>query len=310
MRPRLRAAVEHFREVGGPATAIAGAIAADGLDLLVDLKGWTRGNRLEALALRPAPVQALWLGFPATTGAPWIDYHIVDAVVVPPGCEADFSEKLIRLPHCYQPVDSRRAMAAAGHRAEHGLPDSALVLACFCQSAKITAEVFASWLRLLAALPDAVLWLLQPEAAVADRLRALAAAAGLDPARLFFGPPLPQAAHLARYTLADLALETFPCGSHTTASDALWAGCPQVAITGDSFVSRVSTSVVRAAGLPELAVDSVAAAEALVLRLGRDRAALAALRARVANARAAPLFDAGRSTRDLEAAFRMMVREK
>ncbi|WP_149538215.1 O-linked N-acetylglucosamine transferase, SPINDLY family protein [Siccirubricoccus phaeus] len=307
MRERLRAALP-FTEFGPePPERIAERIAADGIELLVDLAGWTAHARQDVLALRPAPLQASWLGFPGTIGGSWIDYAIVDPVVAPPGVEAAYTEALLRLPLCYQPNDRKRAVGAAPDRAAAGLPAAGLVLCCFCPPTKITPEIFALWLRLLAALPGAVLWLLEPGAAPAAALRGHAAAAGMDPARLVFAPLVPMAEHLGRYLVADLALDSFPYGSHTTASDALWAGCPQLALTGRSFAARVSTSIVRAAGLPELACPDLASFEAEVLRLGRDPGALAALRAKVVAARNSPLFDAPGFTRALEDGFRAMA---
>ncbi len=306
MRRRLAWGVEVFRDVSDlGAAALAQCMAADGLDLLVDLKGWTRGHRLEVLALRPAPVQAHWLGFPGTLGAGFIDYALVDAVVAPPGCEAGYSEALVRLPR-YQPTDSQRPLAPPLSRAEVGLPVEALVLACFCQPQKLNPGVLALWLRLLVALPDAVLWLLAmaPEAEAA--LRAAASAAGVAPARLVFAPQQPQAKHLARYALADLALDTWPYGSHTTASDALWAGCPQLALLGLHFPGRVAASVLHAAGLADCITDSEAEHEAMILRLGRDPAARAALRQRVAAARGSALFDTPGFLHGLEAAYAAM----
>ncbi len=309
MRARLAAAVGHFHDCAAlPDRALAERIAADGLDLLVDLKGWTRDGRVQALAYRPAPLQASWLGFPGTLGADWIDYAIVDSILAPPGSEAQFTESLLRLPHCYQPNDRQRAIGDTPGRAEAGLPEHALVLACFCQAAKITPAVFAAWMRALAALPDAVLWLLQPLPAAAANLQREAAARGIDPARILFAPKLPLDRHLARYRLVDLALDTTPYGSHTTASDALWAGCPQLAITGDSFAARVSTSIVAAAGVPELAAPDLPTHEAMILRLGRDATARAALRAKLAAARhIAPLWDTPRFVQHLEAGYAAVI---
>ena len=309
MRARLRAAVEDFQDVAALSdTALVARIAADGTELLVDLKGWTEHGRLEALAWRPAPVQASWLGYPGTLGADWIDYAIVDGVIAPPGAEAQFTEKLVRLPHCYQPNDRQRRIGPRPSRAEAGLPPEGLVLACFCQTLKLTPDVFAVWMRALAATSGAVLWLLAGAPEAMANLRREAASLGVVPERLIFAPRLPLDDHLARYALVDLALDTFPYGSHTTASDALWAGCPQLAITGESFAARVSTSIVTAMGLPELAAPGLAAHEALLLRLCADAPARAALRARVAAARGtAPLFDTPRFIGDLEAAYAAMV---
>ncbi len=309
MRARLRAAVADFQDVSALSdAALVARIAADGTELLVDLKGWTEHGRVQALAWRPAPVQASWLGYPGTLGADWIDYAIVDGVIAPPGAEAHFTEKLVRLPDCYQPNDRQRRIGPAPGRSEAGLPPEGLVLACFCQTLKLSPEVFALWMRALAATPGAVLWLLAAAPEAMENLRREAGSRGVAPERLVFAQHLPLEQHLARYALVDLALDTFPYGSHTTASDALWAGCPQLAITGECFAARVSTSIVTAMGLPELAAPGLAAHEALLLRLCADAPARAALRARVAAARAtAPLFDTPRFVAHLEAAYAAMV---
>lgn len=309
MRDRLRAGVDAFQDVSALTDrALAERIADDGIELLVDLKGWTEGNRLAALASRPAPVQASWLGYPGTLGADWVDYAIVDPIVAPAGADAYFTEKLVRLPECYQPNDRMRQIGPPPSRAEAGLPPVGLVLSCFCQTLKITPEVFAIWMRALAAAPDAVLWLLEGPPEAMANLRREAAARGIDPTRLIFAPKLPQEAHLARYGLVDLALDTFPYGSHTTASDALWAGCPQLAITGEAFAGRVSTSIVMAMGLPELAAVGLAAHEAMLLRLCVDASDRIALRQKVDQQRlTAALFDTPRFVRHLEAAYTAMI---
>ncbi|MBX9751116.1 MAG: tetratricopeptide repeat protein [Roseococcus sp.] len=312
MRARLRAAVEDFQDVAALSDrALVERIAGDGIELLVDLKGWTEHSRLPALAWRPAPVQATWLGYPGTLGAEWVDYAIVDGVVAPPGAEALFTEHLVRLPDCYQPNDRQRRIAAPPDRAAAGLPPQGLVLACFCQTLKLTPEVFGLWMRVLAATPGAVLWLLEAAPEAMDNLRREAAARGVAPGRLVFAPRLPPDQHLARYALVDLALDTFPYGSHTTASDALWAGCPQMAITGESFAARVSTSLVTAMGLPDLAAPGLDAHEAMLLRLCADAPVRAALRGRIAAAReTAPLFDTPRFVTHLEAAYQAMVERR
>ena len=309
IRARLRAAVPDFQDVAALSdAALAARIAADGTELLVDLKGWTEHGRLGALAWRPAPIQATWLGYPGTLGADWMDYAIVDHVVAPPGAEAYFTEHLVRLPHAYQPNDRQRRIGPRPGRAEAGLPPEGLVLACFCQALKLTPEVFALWMRVLAATPGALLWLLAAAPEAMANLRREAAAQGVAPERLVFAPRLPLERHLARYALVDLALDTYPYGSHTTASDALWAGCPQLAITGEAFAGRVSTSLVTAMGLPELAAPGLAAHEAMLRRLCADAPARADLRARVAAARdSAPLFDTQRFMEGLEAAYAAMV---
>lgn len=306
---RLRQAVPNWVPLRGLSDIEAARrIAEDGIDVAIDLKGWTQGYRAGILAHRPALVQMQWLGFPGTMGAPWIDYIIADFVTVPEGTEGAYSERIMRLPGCYQPNDRSRAMAPTPARAALGLPEDALVLAAMHQPYKITRGVFDLWMRLLRRAPDAVLWLLEAPGQVRLRLIDAARAAGVDPGRLIWAPRLPIGEHLGRLAAADLALDTFPVGAHTTASDALWAGVPQLAHCGESFVSRVSASVVKAAGMPELVADTEAQYEALALDLLTDRPSLTRLRQQLWAQRArCALFDtslfAAQLVRGLEMAW-------
>ncbi|HEX6119333.1 MAG TPA: tetratricopeptide repeat protein, partial [Dongiaceae bacterium] len=256
-RSRVLKAFDRVISVGGLSDAAAAhRIAAEGIAIAVDLKGWTTRARPQVLAHRPAPVRAQWLGYPGSMGAPWIDYAIVDHIVAPPGSEAEFSEKLVRLPHCYQPNDRNRIIDSVPTREACGLPESALVCCCFNQPFKITPAVFALWMDMLRAVPDAVLWLKDDNRWATAALKERARDAGVESGRLIFAPTLPLAKHLARLSLADLALDCMPCGSHTTASDALWACVPQIACLGNTFAARVSASLVTAVGLPDLVVRS------------------------------------------------------
>jgi predicted O-linked N-acetylglucosamine transferase (SPINDLY family) len=310
MRARLMAGFDRFVDLGvHDHRGGAGLIAADGIDILIDLKGYTARNRLAMFAHRPAPIQAAWLGFPGTTGADFIDYLIADAFVVPPDRHGSFTENIVTLPETYQPNDSRRAIAAeAGSRTDWGLPETGFVFCCFNNSFKISPEVFAAWMRLLAAMPGSVLWLLETNDAVAANLRREAAARGIAPERLVMAPRIDPAPHLARHRLADLFLDTWPYGAHTTASDALWAGLPVLTCAGDGFASRVAGSLLQAVGLPELITTTGADYEAMALDLARSPERLGELRARLARNRAtAPLFDSARFTRHLEAAYEHMA---
>jgi protein O-GlcNAc transferase len=310
MRRRLVAAVDRFVDVRhlGDA-AVARLITEMPVDIAVDLNGLAANNRRNILAHRPAPIQVNYLGFPGTMGAPFIDYIIVDRFVAPPEAQPHFSERLVHLPDCYQPNDSRRRIAdETPTRAESGLPESGFVFACFNNSYKITPTVFDVWCRLLCAVPGGVLWLLQDNEWAAVNLRREAATRGVAPERLVFAPRRKPAEHLARHRRADLFLDTLPYGAHTTASDALWAGLPIVTCAGATFASRVAGSLLRAAGLPELVTGDLAAYEGLALRLASDPAALATVKARLAANRAtAPLFDTERYRRGIEAAYLDMV---
>jgi protein O-GlcNAc transferase len=282
----------------------AALIAGDEIDVLIDLAGWTKRERAAVLAMRPAPVQLQWLGHPGTVGAPWIDYIVADRVLIRPQDERYFSEKIIRLPHTYQANDNMRAVAETQRRSAYGLPDDGIVFCSFNGAFKLTPDVFECWLRLLQGVERSVVWLLQPEDMARQALMTRAASRGVDPARLIFAPMMEPPEHLARLAQADLALDSFPYGSHTTASDALWAGVPLIALSGDTFASRVSSSLLTAAGLPDLITSSLADYSALVLRLASDRDELARLKARVKALRTrTPLFNTELFTRDLERAL-------
>jgi len=309
MRRRLHAAFEHFVEIGGLShLQAAQRISDDGIDILVDLKGYTRDARTEILALRPSPIQVNWLGYPGTLGAAFIDYIVVDPVVVPEEQAAAFDEQLAYLPHAYAPVDDRRAIAPIPRRAEVGLPEDAFVFCCFNNPYKITPELFSRWCRLLDACPGAVLWLFANTPLVEGNLRAEARARGIDPERLIFAPRVPQAEHLARLALADLCLDTLPYNAHTTASDALWVGVPMLTCIGETFPGRVAASLLKAAGLPELITRSLDDYEAEARRLAQHPEILSGLRQRLAEARTrpAPFFDGEAFARHLEGLYATM----
>jgi predicted O-linked N-acetylglucosamine transferase (SPINDLY family) len=309
MRRRLESGCDRFVDVAGASDeAAAQRIHDDRIQVLVDLKGYTADDRPGIAARRPAPIQVNWLGFPGTMGADWIDYVIADATIVPPEHEADYAERVVRMPWCYQPNDRRRpSVSKAPSRSACGLPEGGLVFCCFNQSYKIGPELFARWMRILERAPGSVLWLLDDNRQATDNLRGAAARHGVAPERLVFAPIRPLAEHLARYATADLVLDTFPYTSHTTGSDALWAGCPLITILGQTFASRVAASLAASAGLEALVVRSFDEYEALALRLARDRDELEALRRRLRDRRdALPLFDSPRFTRELEVAYARM----
>lgn len=309
-RRRLLAAFDRFEDVRGQdAAAVAGLIRRLEVDVLVDLNGHTEGDNLAVLSHRPAPAQATWLGFAGTTGAPFVDGLIADAVVAPDA--QSFSEKLYLLPEVFFPTDPERKIGAAPSRAEAGLPDDALVFASFNRAWKITAPVFACWMRILAAVPGSVLWLKEPNAIARRSLEARAAAAGIDAARLVFAPPVPLDIHLARHRLADLFLDTFPYTGHATACDALWSGLPVVTRAGRSYASRVSASLLHTLGLDELVVESLHDYQALAIALAGNRSKRADLRARLDAARAhSPLFDVVRFARAIEAVYERILADR
>jgi predicted O-linked N-acetylglucosamine transferase (SPINDLY family) len=308
MRPRLQAACEHFIDIAREPDDVAAArIRSDELDVLVDLKGYTAGDRLTIMARRPCQVQVTWLGYPGTTGAEFIDYLIADPFIIPPGQESAYSESILRMPHCYQPNDRRRPISATLDRSEYGIPDDTFVFCCLNQTYKITREVFELWMRLLEQRPNSVLWLMDSNAWAKAALLAHAERHGMAD-RVVFAPKKPNAEHLARYRAADLALDTFPYTSHTTLSDALWLGCPAVALCGQTFASRVSGSLLTSSGLSDLVTYGFADYERLAHRLASDGAALDRVRERIAQARdQSPLFDSIAFTRALEGLYLDLV---
>ena len=281
--------------------AQAQRIRDDGITLLIDLSGYTTDSRLGLFALRPAPVQAVWLAYPGTLGAPWVDYLIADPVITPLDHAAHYSEQLVQLPLCYEPTDERREHPeTTASRSEVGLPEDVFVYACFNQSYKITEPVFSRWCRILHRVPGSVLWLLVPQAEIQQALRERAAERGIAAERLIFAPFVSTTEHLARLPLADVFLDTFPYGAHTTCSDALWMGLPVLTQVGQSFASRVAASLLHAVGLPELAVDSAEAYEEIAVRLAEDGEALCDIRDHLwDNRRDLPLFDNARFSAEL-----------
>lgn len=275
------------------------------IDIAVDLCGYTRHFRPNILASRPAPVQASYLGYPATMGASHIDYLIADRVLIPPEHRAAYSERIVYLPDSYQVNDSERKAAAVNpSRADLGLPARGFVFCCFNANMKITPDVFDVWMRLLREIEGSVMWLLAGSATAIANLRREAAARGVSPDRLVFAPKLKADLHLARHGQADLFLDTFHCGAHTTASDALWTGLPVLTCRGSTFASRVGASLLESLGLTELIASSAAEYEASALKLARQPVQLAAMKAKLAATRdSCALFDTARFTRNLEAAY-------
>lgn len=309
IRARLIAAFDQFHDVRLMSDAQAAVLVRElEVDVAIDLKGYTENARFGILVHRPAPVQVNYLGYPGTMGADFIDYVIADKHVLPFEQAPHFSENIVHLPNCYQVNDSKRVVSPlTPTRAECGLPESGFVFCCFNNNYKITPEIFDIWMRLLHAVEDSVLWLLQDNAAARMRLETEAEARGIDPARLVFAPRVSVDVHLARHRLADLFIDTLPINAHTTASDALWAGVPVVTCLGESFAGRVAGSLLHAIGLPELVVENLDAYEALALRLATDAAQLQDLRFRLErNRRENALFDTDRFRRHLETAYRTM----
>jgi protein O-GlcNAc transferase len=312
MRARLRKAFDQFHDVRlSSERQIADLMVTLKVDIAVDLMGFTEQSRMGLFALRPAPVQVNYMGYPGTLGADFYDAVIADALVAPPEQQAFFSEKIVALKDTYWATDDSRAEAEPPpRRMAAGLPEQGFVFCCFNNNWKITPPVFDVWMRLLKAVPDSVLWLLQDSAEAADNLRREAAARDVDTSRLVFAPRVSPEEHLARHRLADLFVDTLQYNAHTTASDALWVGVPLVTCMGDYFPARVAASILTAIGLPELITHTLEEYEKLALSFASDPGRLAALRGKLeANRKTKPLFDTSRFTRNLEAEYKAMQEE-
>lgn len=301
LRQRVIKAADHFIECGPmPRDIQARMIKDHRIDVLYELKGFTLDTRLSMFAYRPAPIQVAWLGYPGTCGASFIDYIIGDSVVTPMVDQENFTECIAQMPWSYQPNDTSRVRAVARSRAECGLPEDALVFGCFNQSYKITRETYDAWARILLRVPRGILWLLVPDEQVRQTLRAEMRRRGVDPARIYFADFEKIDLHRRRLALVDVALDTFPCGGHTTTSDALWAGVPLISLIGRTFASRVAGSLLNAVGLADLTCETYAEYEDKAVFLAEHADVRQTLREHLAASRdSAPLFDSTRYAKDL-----------
>lgn len=309
-RRRIEGAVQDIVDIStmNDPQAVA-AIRAQRIDVLVNLNGYFGEQRTGVFARRAAPIQVNYLGFPGTLGAGFMDYILADQQVLPAEHREFYSEKVAWLPDCYQANDDRRDISPrAFTREELGLPAQGFVFCCFNNAYKITPAVFDDWMRILAAVDDSVLWLLEDSAAAVANLRLEAAARGVDPARLIFAARMPPAEHLARHRCADLFLDTLPYNAHTTASDALWAGLPLLTHRGETFAGRVATSLLHHLGLPELITTTSDGYVQRAIELAQHSEQLAQIREQLAvNRLIMPAFNTRLLTRHIEAAFRAMV---
>lgn len=308
---RLKKAVDCWRDIRAVGDAEAAAqIAADEIDILVDLNGYTKQARTKIFAYRPAPVIANFCGFPGSTGSPFHHYIIADGQIIPPGSEIYYSEKVLRLA-CYLPCDGKQQIPPRPSRKEAGLPEDAFVYACLNGMQKITAGCFARWMAILSATPGSVLWLRTGNEGANQRLRQAAAQSGVAPERLIFAPGVSgHANHISRLGLADLFLDTFPYGAHATATDALTAGLPVLTVPGKSFATRVCASIVAAAGVPDLVCEGPDEYVGRAIAFAHDRKRLAGITAALQRQQATcTLHDTPAFVRRLEELFWQMQEE-
>ena len=307
MRKRLQRTFDRFIDVRDKSDRDVALLARElGIDIAVDLTGHTGDGRPGIFALRAAPLQINYLGYPGTMGADYIDYVIADTTVVPEAHERYYAEKILRLPNSFLPHDSSRAIAGTVYsRAELGLPSSGFVFCCFNNGYKITPDVFDGWMRILTRVPNSVLWLSQNNETATENLRREALRRAVDAERLIFAKRMDSAAeHLARHRAADLFLDTRPYNAHATAINALWAGLPVLTLPGEGFASRVAASLLKAIQLPELIATSTANSEDMAVHMAENPQFHAGIKARLAQNRAgSPLFDTRRFTRHLETGY-------
>ncbi|NTU58112.1 MAG: tetratricopeptide repeat protein [Chlorobiaceae bacterium] len=279
-----------------------------GIDIAVDLKGFTQDSRPGIFAERCAPVQVSYLGYPGTMGAAYMDYIIADETVIPRESQSDFIEKVVYLPYSYQVNDSKRTISGRVFtKKELGLPESGFVFCCFNNNYKILPATFDGWMRILQAVDGSVLWLFEENPTAGKNLRKEAEARGVDASRLVFAKRMPLHEHLARHRFADLFIDTLPYNAHTTSSDALWAGLPVLTLMGKSFAGRVAASLLRAVELPELITCSQEEFEAKAVELATDVAKLDIIRRKLEKNRlTTPLFNAESFARHIESAFEAM----
>ena len=308
---RAQAVVDQWFDLNGLSNDQAAMkIAEDKVDILIDLNGYTKDARTKVFALRPAPINTNWFGYPGTMGSPYHHYIIADEYIIPESHEIYYTEKVLRLP-CYQPNDRRRVVAPERpSRTDEGLPEDAFIFCCLNGMQKITPEVFQAWMAILKGTENSILWLLGNTDDTKTRMKKLTEEAGVSPDRIVYAAKKPNPQHLARYPLADLFLDTFPYGAHTTAADAMWMGVPLLTLSGRGFASRVCGSLVRAAGIPEMICPTLEIYTQRAIDFASDREGLKAIRQRLEAGRDnCLLFDTPTLTRHLEGLYRKMWEE-
>jgi protein O-GlcNAc transferase len=309
MRQRVSRAFDRFIDVRFMSDMDVARMARElGIDIAIDLKGYTQDGRPGIFSYRCAPVQVNYLGYPGTMGAQYMDYLIADKVLIPTESQTHYTEKIVYLPHSYQVNDTRRAISDRTFtKAELGLPEVGFVFCCFNNNYKITPTTFDGWMRILKAVKSSILWLLEDNASATENLQREAQARGVQASRLIFAKRMPLSEHLARHRLADLFLDTRPCNAHTTCSDALWAGLPVLTLPGASFAARVSASLLQAMELPQLIARSEVEYERLAIDFALNPSRLTAFKEKLASKRlTAPLYNTQLFTQHLESAYRQM----
>lgn len=288
----------------------ADCIRSHEIDIMIDLQGLTSGARPLILSYRPATLQMTYLGFPGTTGLPWIDYVIADKYLIPDELVPYHTEKPLYMPNCFQSSDSKREVGPVPTRADNGLPEKAFVFCSFNNNYKFTPEVFAVWMRILKLVPGSVFWLLADNEWAKENLIKTAKKLGIKKDRLIFAPRVSPADYLARYQLADLFLDTFPFNGGTTANDALFMGLPLLTLSGRTFASRMAGSLLTNLGLPELIATNLKEYQEKAVQLAKKTVELNGLKMRLAeNKKKGPMFKTAQLVNEMEIEFHRLVSE-
>jgi len=301
-RDKIESEVEHFKDISGLQNGDAARlINADGIDILINLNGYTKGARNEIFALRPAPLQVSYMGFCGTMGADYIQYMVVDKEVIPPQYRQYYTESLIYMPHSYFVNDHAQSArfvfepSELPTRAHYGVPEDKFVFCNFNQIYKVDPDIFTTWMNILKRVPNSILWILRFPPAGEANIRAEALARGVGPDRLHFTNVAPKDEHIKRGHLADLFLDTPCCNAHTTGCDILWSGTPMLTLSGKKMATRVGASLLKAAMIPELVTASREEYEEVAVDLAMDPEKLFQLRMRLEQGRiTCPLFDTQR----------------
>jgi predicted O-linked N-acetylglucosamine transferase (SPINDLY family) len=308
LRQRVVAAADRFSDIRGLSDQQAAQLIRDeGVDLLIDLTGHTRGHRMGVFARRPAPLQLSFLGQVSTTGADFIDYLIGDPLVTPLALAGDYSEQIAQMPLTLQPNGRWRPLPQPMTRAQAGLPEDAFVMCAFNHTYKILPEAMDRWCAVMREVPRAVLWLKETNGQLRENVLLELARRGVAADRVVFARNVAYEDHFSRLALADVFVDTWPYCAQTTASDALWAGVPVLTLYGNAYASRVAASVLNAAGLGELAFGSADDYQAALMALALDPALAASYKQLLQSRRLAlPLFDTAAYARDFEALLSRM----
>jgi predicted O-linked N-acetylglucosamine transferase (SPINDLY family) len=309
MQRKIKDNVDFFIDVSKKSSKeIASLARSHGIDIAIDENVYTTYSRHEIFSYRPGKIQLSFLAFAGTSGSAYLDYIIADKKVISETLKQFYSEKIAYMPDCYMPTDNTRTIAHTEYkRSDFGLPDDKFVFCSFNNNKKIQPAMYKTWIEILKVNPSSVLWLLFDNTIAETNLKKQAMFHGIDPARVIFSKKTSPEEHLARHALADLFLDTYPCGAHTTATEALQMDLPLITLAGDSFASRVAASVLFAIGLDELVTFNVTEYRELAIKLSLNPKKIESLKNKIKeNKKVKPLFNTSLYTKNLEKIFKIM----